>query len=220
MSSIPVSELVELDRNVSRRKETDRIMSFPKWFVLSIITLGIAGIIADYRLITRRNEHFKRQKRCEESMLKLLESKSNRVDIATELAKMSSIRKDYDEEEGEKSAILWTILSVVTGIAGLYVIYFLTRDVYRHHLRQNEYVGEFVNSINKLGIETSILSSAIKAQYQVPKRGFFKYLLLSIVTLGIFGVYWYYVVYEDWNNHFKTQWVVEDEILAVVQRMP
>ena len=223
LASIPVSELVELERNIARRKETDRVMSFPKWILLAIISLGIAGSLADYRLITRRNEHLKRQRRCEESTLNILQSKNIRVDIASELAKMSSIRKDGNEEEEEKSAILWVILALIpfaSIVSNLYVAYFLTRDVYRHHVRQKEFVDEFVNAANRLGIDTSVLDNAIKAQYQVPKRGFGKYILLSIVTFGIFAFYWYYVIFKDWNNHFKTQWGLEDEILSVIKRIP
>jgi len=221
MSVESVSAIVELERNIARRKETDRIMSFPMWILLGLVTLGIAILVAEYRLIKRRNEHFKRQKRVEESILNALRPKAAQVDITLELANMSSVRKDGNDEEEEKSAIGWVIVGLIPligTVTNFFVYYFLTRDVYTHNVRQTNFVNEFDKALNKLGVDTTLLSNALKVQYQVPNRWFVKYLLLSIVTFGIFFIYWTYLIYKDWNNHFKTQWPIEDEILSLVKR--
>lgn len=216
-----VSEISELEGNIERRRETDLIMSFPKWIVLSIITLGIAGIVMFYRLIKRRAEHFKRQRRIVEAMETIMRAKASKhTDITPEVTKMSLINKGMRDEEGEKSAALWTILSIFTGIGGLYVWYFLMRDIYTHSNRQRDFVDEFVKVMSKLGVDTSAIATSVKAQYQVPKRSFAKYLVLTIVTIGIFGIYWAYVIFKDWNDHFKTQWLLEDEIQSGIKRLP
>ena len=50
-SSELTSSLTDLEANIKRREDTDVVISFPMWFILSSITLGIAGIYVIYKLI-------------------------------------------------------------------------------------------------------------------------------------------------------------------------
>lgn len=225
MSSDIDSAIADLERSVSRKKETDRIMSFPKWIILSIVTFGIAGIVMLYFLIERRNEHFKRQKRLVEgieTIMKAHAEKNNKINPET--AKISSLVKDVRDEEGERSSILWVALAVLTGgvafIAGFYVMYFLSSDLYKHFKRQNEIIVEYISAIEKLGVDTSSLMNLAKTQYPVPKKEFVLYIALSIITFGIFAIYWLYTIFRDWNNHFQSQWTAEDQILASIRSLP
>lgn len=221
MSSEIDSAIADLERSVSRKKETDRIMSFPKWIILSIVTLGIAGIVMLYFLIERRNEHFKRQKRLVEGIETIMKAHAEKNDkINPETAKISSLVKDVRDEEGERSSFLWVILQFLTGIAGLYVMYFLSSDLYKHFKRQNEIIVEYISAIDKLGVDTSSLMNLAKTQYPVPKKEFVLYIALSIITFGIFAIYWLYTIFRDWNNHFQSQWTAEDQILASIRSLP
>ena len=221
MSSEIDSAIADLERSVSRKKETDRIMSFPKWIILSIVTFGIAGIVMLYFLIERRNEHFKRQKRLVEGIETIMKAHAEKNDkINPETAKISSLVKDVRDEEGERSSFLWVILQFLTGIAGLYVMYFLSSDLYKHFKRQNEIIVEYISAIDKLGVDTSSLMNLAKTQYPVPKKEFVLYIALSIITFGIFAIYWLYTIFRDWNNHFQSQWTAEDQILASIRSLP
>lgn len=221
MSSDIDSAIADLERSVSRKKETDRIMSFPKWIILSIVTFGIAGIVMLYFLIERRNEHFKRQKRLVEGIETIMKAHAEKNDkINPETAKISSLVKDVRDEEGERSSFLWVILQFLTGIAGLYVMYFLSSDLYKHFKRQNEIIVEYISAIDKLGVDTSSLMNLAKTQYPVPKKEFVLYIALSIITFGIFAIYWLYTIFRDWNNHFQSQWTAEDQILASIRSLP
>jgi len=221
MSSDINSAIADLERSVSRKKETDRIMSFPKWIILSIVTLGFAGLLMQYFLIERRNEHFKRQKRIVEGIETIMKAHAEKNDkINSETAKISSLVKDVRDDEGERSSILWIFLIFVTGVAGLYVMYFLTSDVYKHFKRQNMIIEEYISAVGTLGGDTSSLKNLHKAQYLVPERSFVLYFVLSIVTFGIFTIYWLYTIFKDWNNHFQSQWPAEDQILASIRNLP
>ena len=221
MSSDIDSAIADLERSVSRKKETDRIMSFPKWIILSIVTFGFAGLLMQYFLIERRNEHFKRQKRIVEGIETIMKAHAEKNDkINSETAKISSLVKDVRDDEGERSSFLWIFLMVVTGVAGFYVLYFLTSDVFKHFKRQNEIIVEYISAIGKLGGDTSPLMNLAKTQYPVPERSFVLYFVLSIVTFGIFTIYWLYTIFKDWNNHFQSQWPAEDQILASIRNLP
>ena len=215
--------MMELRMNIQRKEETDAVMSFAKWFLISLITLGIAGIYVMYKLIKRRNDHFKRQWRLMESLEDLIKSISKKkdVDITGDLNAMIIARKDSMDNEGEKSAALWVILSWITGIASLYVLYFLTTDIQKHHRRQIRFVKGAVDAMKSLGLTSgTILPITAEQQYEVPKRSFAIYLTLTIITLGVFGIYWSYTIFKDYNEHFKTQWRLEDEILESLRTTP
>jgi hypothetical protein len=48
----------------------------------------------------------------------------------------------------------------------------------------------------------------------LPERSFFIYLILTLLTCGLFLIYWYYVLIKDLNDHFGAQWQFEDQIAA------
>lgn len=132
--------------------------------------------------------------------------------FAAELATMTSIHSEANAEEEEKSATLWIILSLVTfGIAWLYVLYFLTRDPHRHDSRQQPFMQQVQMALSKLG-KTVVVPS----WKTIPSRSFFLYFILSILTLGLFEFYWYYVLIKDFNEHFKAQWSFEDQLAYAI----
>ena len=220
-SSELIPNLADLEASIKRREDTDAVLSFPKWFILSLITLGIVWVYVLYKLIKRRNEHFKRQIRVMEHIESIIKAVSEKrdVDITLDFTKMSRASRDVRDEETEKSAVLWVILTFVTGIAGLYIYYFLTKDVYTHSRRQSDFFEGCKGALSTLGISTTGISTATRDQYQVPKRSFALYIILTVITLGIFGIYWVYIIFKDWNEHFKTQWRLEDEILTVMKSL-
>jgi len=44
-----------------------------------------------------------------------------------------------------------------------------------------------------------------------------KYVLISIVTLGVGGIYWFYKIVNNYNAHFKAQWKLEKEIARLME---
>ena len=64
--------LLEIEQNITSRKETDKIMWFSMWAVLSVASFGIAWFPMIYYLIKRRNTHFARQEKLETLILSKL----------------------------------------------------------------------------------------------------------------------------------------------------
>lgn len=182
------------------------------------LALGIAAVIVyaylTYTLIKRRNTHFARQWRLTEDLLNLLKSVAPRKGANVD-APASSAERTFREmrfEEGEKPAVLWTILIFVPFInivAGLYILYFLTRDFHRHEKREDNLIEDLGRAFSQLNI--TIAPKRLKA---TPERSYVLYLVLTIITLGIFGIYWLYTLIEDPNNHFRNHVQMEDEVLS------
>ncbi len=193
---------------------------FPFFFPFFGILLGL-GIVSviiyaylTYTLIKRRNTHFARQWRLTEDLLNLVRSVASRKGSNID-ASVSSMERTFREmkfEEGEKSAVLWTILTVISPInivAGLYVLYFLTRDFHRHEKREDNLLEDLGRAFNQLNVAITT-----RRQKPIPERNYVLYVVLTIITLGLFGIYWLYTLIEDPNNHFRNHIQIEDEILS------
>ena len=179
-------------------------MWFSMWIVLSVASFGLAWFPMIYYAIKRRNDHFLRQKKLEKLILtKLGENQKIKNAIPENL-------KQKNELEPKNEKIL-TILTLLI-IPGFYLFYSLKRDLQKHE----EYEQVFLNKINNLA-KNSDLPLNIQSYATTPSFPKNRYILLSIATLGLAAAYWLYRIFNDYNNHFKMQWIIEDELLSFLK---
>ena len=186
-------------------------------FIAAAVVAIILFVLPWYKLIKRRNGHFRRDRkqikrvptRDRERVLAAYREDiliSAGSDSAAEPGAIDDSESNSDEEE--KSAALWIILTIVFFPLGIYVLYFLTKDPHNHDVRQLAFMQQVQSSFSKL--EKTVVFPFWKS---VPSRSFFLYLVLTWFT-SLFFLYWNYVLITDFNNHFKAQWQVEDQLLA------
>jgi len=209
-----------LDRESRRRIETDKEMSFGLYIVLTIITFGIYAIYAFYKLIQREQEHFGRMTRFNDDLYKLAveqgEDTGRTGELSADLEKLRGMNEDFQRLQAgkERSPALWTIISIVTlGIAYLYVYYFLHKDLMEHQRAEAEYIEKASLLLNRLGVG----KHPIAVEQVVRERSFALYLLLSLVSFGLFGIYWNYTFFKDGNEHFLEHRRFEDQLMNVVR---
>lgn len=209
-----------LDRESRRRHDTDTRLSFGMYLVLSFFTLGIYAIYVEYKLIDREQEHFKRMGRFNDDLYKLIEERADEVGTSKAVSKnVDEIRALNDQfqrlQQGkERSPALWTILSLLTlGLLFFYVRYFLTADMREHQRAEAEYIERASAVLNRLGIG----KHPVQVEQVVPDRSFPLYLLLTFVTLGLFGLYWSFVLIKDGNEHFSEHERFEDQLMATIR---
>jgi len=181
--------------------------------------LGLIGfvvsIILTYKLVKRRNTHFKRQVFLFEDLISAVKSLATKkkVDVEVGLSSCERTVRETKAEETEKSAALWAILSAVVFLASWYVYYFLMKDFYKHERREDG----FWEDIGKVLDKCDIKFSAPRRTEILPNRSFVLYLILNIITVGLFGIYWLYVLLKDPNEHFKYHIQIEDELLSTLE---
>lgn len=183
-------------------------------WLLTIIG-AIVNIILTYRLVKRRNTHFKRQTFLFEDIVaavKTIAAKKG-VDVETSLLSCERTGREAKAEETEKGAVLWAILSAIIFIAQWYVYYFLMKDLYKHERREDGFWEDLTRTLDKLGITFS----PPRRVETTPDRSFVLYLILTIITLGLFGIYWLYVLLKDPNEHFKYHMQFEDQLLSTLE---
>jgi len=182
-------------------------------FVAAAVVAIILFVLPSYKLMRRRNEHFRRDRLLREGLVNYIRGLAGErgldAKMTVELATMTTIHSEANGEEDEKSPVLWIVLTIITfGLLGLYVWYFLTKDPHKHDVRQVAFMQQVQSAFSKL--EKTVVFPFWKA---LPGRSFFLYLVLTWLT-GLFGLYWNYVLISDFNDHFRAQWQVEDQLLA------
>jgi len=180
-------------------------------YLVAIISF-IVSIILVYKLVRRRNTHFKRQIFLSEDTVAAVKAVAAQkgVDVEVALASCERTVREAKSEETEKSAVLWAILSAFVFLATWYVWYFLMNDFYKHERREDGFWEDIGKTMDKCGIKFS----APRRTETMPERSFVLYLILYIITLGLFGIYWVYVLLKDPNQHFAYHIQIEDQMLS------
>jgi hypothetical protein len=169
------------------RTETDQTVWFSMWFLAAVATYGVAFFPMFHRLIENRNRHFRREAEWEKQIVGFLKSQGKEPPSATH-----GIR--------EMNAKAWAV-SVILVIPVFVMTYLLSRDLLVHEKHQDMFLAQAFP-------ERMFMPQTIPIE---------KYVLITIVTLGIGVVYWLYKVVNLYNAHFRAQWTVEKEINALME---
>ncbi|MDH4122583.1 MAG: DUF4234 domain-containing protein [Thermoplasmata archaeon] len=199
-------------------------------FALTIISAIIIGIIVStlfailtFKLVERQNKHFERESHLRRNIIAMLRSVAGSPEkestIATELATMNILHGEATGDEVLHSAILWALAVFfcwafipISWVLILYMFYFLMKTIYNHDRRWYEFSNQTMSALSKLGY-------SVAPPYNVrvlQRRSFAIYLILSIITFGLFALYWWYALIQDPNEHFKNQWYLEDHLSNII----
>jgi hypothetical protein len=196
----------------------ESFMGFSLWWVsllsslLSLVLL-VFSLVFLYMLIKRRTKHFYRQQLLLDDVVLVIRRMTSEKNVES-ADKMNAFERNLKQtrmEEEEKNAVLWTILTIIPFV-GLYVLYFLTGDFYKHERREDNVLEDLKELLSKCNLSFDV-PRRIDVVQPIPKRSFVLYLVLSIVTAGIFGVYWVYSLVKDPNNHFKYHVAFEEKMV-------
>jgi hypothetical protein len=184
--------------------------------LLTFITCGIYGIYIFYKLLERRDLHLARMANMAGTSIALLREKAaasgSEQLIAAELAQLDLLQREMYDQSRERGAVLWTVLAVLTGILLWVGYYFVMDDLARHDQLEAQYFTTMSQALAKLGRS----AQASAAAPNIPDRSFAAYLVLSIVTCGIFSLYWEWALIEDGNIHIESQIQWEDFIYTAL----
>lgn len=206
----------QLEYWVAERARTDWITDPGMAILLSIITCGIYGWYIIYKLVQRRDEHFKRMAGVAESAIAQLRAKAQgREDAVTaELSQLEQVRLQMNTMSAERGAAIWLLIAIFTfGIGYMILYYLLMQDYVQHDAVEAQFFTLMSNALNKLGLS----EQAGQAARTVPDREYVTFLVLTLVTCGIYGIYWMYVMIKDFNDHFMAQVPWEDFLLQALR---
>jgi hypothetical protein len=208
----PYAQPSSLEFYVGQRSTTDFVTDPGMAILLSIITCGIYGLYIIYKLVQRRDEHFKRMAGVADAAIQQLKVKGAGKEslIQEELAYLEQVKNQMIMQASERGAAIWLLICAFTGIGWWILAYLLMQDYRQHDDIEAQFFTLMSSALAKLGLA----GQAGQAMPSVPQREYVTFLLLSIVTCGIYGIYWLYVMIKDFNDHFAAQVAWEDFLLA------
>jgi hypothetical protein len=205
----------QLDYYVGQRVSTDFITDPGMAILLSIVTCGIYGLYILYKLVERRDEHFKRMLGVADAAIAQLRVKAQgREDlIAPELQQLEQCRMTMQTMSAERGAVIWLLICMFTGVGYFILWYLLMQDYHQHEAVEFQFFTLMSSALAKLGLA----GQAGQAIPVIPEREFVTYVILSIITCCIFFYYWFYVMIRDFNDHFEAQVAWEDFLVTALR---
>ena len=114
---------------------------------------------------------------------------------------------------------LAALIGFISFVLTIYMFYWLGKDIKEHDTRWGIFSSSARIAMSKLGFPYP--NTLGYGTTELPERSFALYLILTLFV-SPFVYYWWYTLIKDPNDHFRSQWVFEDELLATmkVQRHP
>jgi hypothetical protein len=165
----------------------DRKIWFSMWFLGSIVTFGVAFFPMFYRLLDGRNQHLQKYTQTQEKIAEYLKIKGKQP------TQTHTTPKKYNAKLMAASLILI--------IPAFIILYLLTKDLSVHEKEEDEYLS-------------TVLPERIFMPQTIPQT---TYVLITIVTLGVGGVYWLYKIVNLYNQHYKADLLVEKEMARLME---
>lgn len=202
----------------TRRHESDYVFEF--WTALgwTILSCGIYGFYVLYQLVRRSRDH----------NLRRLEELEAATAVAWEAAERQGLggelKPQFDAVSGNltvlrgmtsdfREPLVWVLLALVTGIATYVAFILLDGDRVKHDYHEGAVENDLAAIYTRLG---AALSGPDPSRLQ-GKHNYVGRIVATIVTGGIYALWWYYNVMDDLNRHFRANWAWEDQLAGAVQ---
>lgn len=211
MESMPA-----LQNDMQQKALTDWRTSFWTDFLLVLVTFGIYGVFIFYKLLERRQQHFERMVPLRWDIIRSIRERatmSGRIaEVEQGLSELEGLhaRATGRDRAGDKSPVVWLVLAILGFFpATYYAMNFLNHDFHDHETNEMLFLSKAGDLMAQLGMGRQIM-----AVRTVPERSFLGFFLLTIITFGIYGVYWWYTLVNDPDKHFEGHGAWEGELSA------
>lgn len=207
----------KMEKNFRKRNKSDKplVNYFLYCLLLNQITFGIYSIVVFFNRCSRVNSFILRKSEYYTDIINIAYKKAklqNNNEVSEKIEELKRFyMKKYKKEINVIDPIISLIIAIVTfGIYGFILFYRMNRIW--NDLQKFEY--EFDKKLMPILLELKIIKHPIEFEIEQSKnRNFILYLILSIVTFGIFMIVWDYKIHTDPNNMYEEFHYIEDKIL-------
>jgi len=218
-----IQAVQKIERSIRERRDTD-VPLINYWlyiFLLSWITLGIYSIVLFFKRIGRIDKFIARKREYYEGIIDFTEkySKENNKDdeLHHDIQDLKNMYEDnYEKKIKEiKAGLSFFLLIITLGIWELVVIY-KQNGIWNKLQRFDQ---DFDDKLSQIWIKLELIKYSLNFKSDSSKnRSFILYLILTIVTVGIWGIVWDYKIHTDPDNLYKEFHSVEDTVLNTVRK--
>ncbi|MCF8357161.1 MAG: DUF4234 domain-containing protein [Prolixibacteraceae bacterium] len=216
-------EVLRIERSVRERNETDKVL-INYWlylFLLSWITFGIMAIVLFFQRISRIDKFINRKKDYYDGLIiyseQIAKEKGKYEELSTQINNLRDVYEhDFLKNNKKINAGLSLLLIIITlGIWGLIVMYKLNKAWDNLQRSEQKFYDELNPILTKLELTKYPVNFRIKTN---KKRSFILYLILTIITCGIWGIVWDYKIHTDADNLYPEIHTAEDSVLGMIKK--
>jgi hypothetical protein len=217
--SVPQNPAERIRAAIGQRAESDYVFEGPGLNVfLTIITCGIFGFFCFYQLMRRDRDHLRRR-------YELLDAANadawERVDqrgLADELRPaFERIATSLDVMRRQtfefRDPAIWLVITLLgQNLAFIVGWIFIDQDFDKHDRAEGAIEAELAAIYARLGATLPAPDpSRVKGKHDYPAR-----IVVTILTCGVYSLWWLYDMQVDGNRHVESNWPFEDALWAAV----
>ncbi|MGH9093667.1 MAG: hypothetical protein ACRDXE_00755 [Acidimicrobiales bacterium] len=201
------------------RHHSDYLFGFWSALGWTILTLGIFGYYVVYQLFRRLRDHNRRRIELLDAALSLAWEEAGRRQLQAELEsnfqratvhlnRLRALTTEFREPG------IWVILYVVGGgITQIIAFILLDQDLVHHDQAEGGVEHELAAIYGRLGYA---LPAPDPGRVKAPDR-YVARVIVSVVTFGIYTLWWWRDQLVGPNVHFSTNWAQEDALVHAAQ---
>lgn len=225
MNAYPTQPALQSSDRVRRawqaRHESDYLFSFWTAIGWTLLTLGIYGLYVFYQLMRRMRDHNRRRLELLEAANQFAweqasarglgeELRPNFERVAGGLAHLQGIASDFREPA------VWTVLALVaSGLVHVIAYVLIDSDLVRHDDAEVAIENELAVIYGRLGCPLPWADSARVKD----RHNWFGRVVATVVSCGLYLLWWTADVMREGNDHFEGNWEFEDAVAGAVQTL-
>ncbi|WP_457620977.1 hypothetical protein [Methanopyrus sp.] len=170
------------------------------------------GVYLTYLMIKRRNEHIVRSLGFLRYLLELLAGLGYEVDVLRSELEEMRLRTE------SRNPVIYALLTLVPPIGWLVVLYiyhFLNKDFHEHSVHERDFLESVARLLDMNPYEPPF---ELETFHVVPRRNTPLYVILTVLSAGLFGFYWWYTIVQDPNRHFRAHHRLERDLISSIER--
>lgn len=215
---VPATDRVRLA--CERRAETDYVFDFWTAFGWTLLTCGVYLVYVVYQLVRRSRDHNLRRLELLDAANTVAWERAQAQGLADELRPRFERVAEHLEPLRRVAAefrdpVVWLILAVVArGIVEIVAFILLDGDLVKHDQAERAVEDELAAIYERLGTP---IATAPRAEPAHEPQNYVGRTVVSLVTCGVYTLFWLYDEMGDGNRHFRQNWAWEDGLASAVQ---
>jgi hypothetical protein len=214
--------IAQIERYVRMRRDTDQpLISWGLcFFLLSWLTLGVYPVVIFYKRLNRADLFSDRRQHYYGAVLdfttRYADQTGQAADVHYEAGDLAAyVKERFASVHRPIKAGLSVLLSFVTlGVYGFISIYRLMKYWWEIQVTEQDFCEKLSLIWTKLGIIHYPISYE---PVQQVRRSFWMSFLLSIITVGIYGIFWDYHLHTDPDKVYPEMHSTEDAVLSAAR---
>ena len=218
----PASALERVRSAYARRAESDYVFTGPGMNVLlTILTCGLFGLYLFYQLMRRDRDHLRRRYDLLDAANTYAWEQAEARGLADELGpvfernanQLAAMQRQTTEF---RDPVIWVVIALLaSSLAHIVGFVFIDQDLNTHDRNEGAVETDLAAIYERLGWSLPVPDPArVKGKHNYVGR-----IIATILTCGIYLLWWLYDMQVDGNRHVEGNWPYDDALAGAVEAL-